>query len=191
MILFAGQNSHIFGGKGDDAIFISDNGDASAANNYVYGEAGNDFINAAFAGGVNRLFAGSGNDLLVGGSGNDWLYGTSGINILIGLEGADHIFAGTGRDLLVASRTTNMANIESLSDGELQAFFEELCDAWMVNDDLAETIDLLGAASVADGSQDRLYRSGKRNLFYTNSEADEDWENAFEDRPFFDTLIDS
>jgi Ca2+-binding RTX toxin-like protein len=81
----------------------------------VYGQAGNDWIDASqtitpawlYGGdGNDTLFGGQGNDVLVGGDGNDLLIGGSGRNLLIGGRGADTIFSAFGEDIVIGGYTS-------------------------------------------------------------------------------------
>ena len=82
----------VTGGDGDDNIQI-----AGAITNpvWLYGDAGND-----------RLNAGNGGSLLIGGDGNDQLLGGGGRDIMIGGEGADSLVGNSNDDILVAGYTT-------------------------------------------------------------------------------------
>jgi Ca2+-binding RTX toxin-like protein len=82
----------VSGRTGDDNIQI-----AGSISNLVwlYGDAGND-----------RLNAGNGGSLLIGGDGNDQLLGGNGRDIMIGGEGADSLVGNSNDDILVAGYTT-------------------------------------------------------------------------------------
>jgi Ca2+-binding RTX toxin-like protein len=82
----------VTGGDGDDNIQISG---AILNRVWLYGEAGND-----------RLNAGNGGSLLFGGDGNDDLLGGSGRDVLVGGQGADKLRGNSGDDILIASATT-------------------------------------------------------------------------------------
>ncbi len=72
----------------------------------VFGEGGNDLLDA-------RGLAVS--TVLVGGSGNDTLYGGSGRNLLIGGAGADTLHAGSAGDILVSGYTSYDSNLTALA----------------------------------------------------------------------------
>jgi hypothetical protein len=81
----------------------------------VYGQAGNDWIDAGqtitpawlYGGdGNDSLFGGQGNDVLVGGDGNDLLNGGGGRNLIIGGGGADVIFSAFGEDIVIGGFTS-------------------------------------------------------------------------------------
>src|SRR4029453_6973413 len=82
----------VTGGDGNDEIQII----GSIANPaWLYGDAGND-----------RLNAGNSGSLLIGGDGDDRLSGGSGRDVLIGGQGADNLLGNSADDILVASSTT-------------------------------------------------------------------------------------
>src|SRR5437016_13462411 len=78
-------------GDDDDNIHIAG---AIANPVWLYGEAGND-----------RLNAGNGGSLLIGGDGNDQLIGGGGRDVMIGGEGADSLVGNSDDDLLIAGYT--------------------------------------------------------------------------------------
>ena len=79
---------------------------------WLYGDAGNDVLNA-----------GSGGSLLIGGNGNDLLLGGAGRDIMIGGEGADTLIANGNDDILVAGLTS----FDSRSTAGHEEFW---CDVW-------------------------------------------------------------
>ncbi|AZO79101.1 MULTISPECIES: calcium-binding protein [unclassified Bosea (in: a-proteobacteria)] len=106
----------LFGGEGNDFLIFAEGVDASGK---MYGEAGNDFLeaDAAFArndeffggdgddnmwgyGGNDTLLGGAGNDLAVGGDGDDTLYGEDGNDRLAGGTGTNYLDGGAGDDEL-------------------------------------------------------------------------------------------
>jgi hypothetical protein len=62
---------------------------------WLYGEAGDD-----------RLNAGAGGSLLIGGDGNDQLLGGNGRDVMIGGQGADRLIGNANDDILIAGFTT-------------------------------------------------------------------------------------
>src|SRR5205807_8634418 len=82
----------VTGGNGDDNIQIAG---AIANPVWLYGDAGND-----------RLNAGNGGSLLIGGDGDDQLLGGNGRDLMIGGEGADRLVGNSGDDILIAGLTT-------------------------------------------------------------------------------------
>jgi len=99
----------VVGGDGDDDIHVA----GGVANSvWLYGDAGND-----------RLNAGNGGSLIIGGTGNDVLLGGGGRDILIGGEGADTLTANGNDDILVAGLTD--------FDSRTTAGHEEFwCNVW-------------------------------------------------------------
>lgn len=90
--LLAGQQDYLFGETGDDWL----NASVGRGNNYLYGQEGSD-----------RLFAGSG-DRLYGGEGDDLFYVTDGgNNSFSGGAGADLFWLATGELLTEANTITD------------------------------------------------------------------------------------
>src|SRR5262249_29703513 len=96
-------------GDGNDQIQVAG---AVANPVWLYGDAGNDLLNA-----------GNGGSLLIGGTGNDVLQGGGGRDIMIGGEGADTLTANGNDDILVAGLT----NFDSRSIAGHEKFW---CDVW-------------------------------------------------------------
>jgi Ca2+-binding RTX toxin-like protein len=72
----------------------------------VFGEGGNDTLDARSL---------SLSSVLVGGAGNDTLWGGSGRNLLIGGQGADTLHAGSGGDILIGGYTAYDSNVTALA----------------------------------------------------------------------------
>ncbi|MCB9963955.1 MAG: M10 family metallopeptidase C-terminal domain-containing protein [Rhodospirillales bacterium] len=83
----------IYGGDGNDTITVSITG-----NDRIYGEAGNDTIDAGA--GDDRLYGDAGDDVLNGGAGNDYLYGLADNDTLNGGDDNDILDGGDGIDTL-------------------------------------------------------------------------------------------
>jgi len=81
-----------YGLAGDDNIQVAG---AICQQTWLYGDAGND-----------RLNAGNGGSLLIGGEGNDQLLGGNGRDVMIGGEGTDSLVGNSNDDILVAGYTT-------------------------------------------------------------------------------------
>jgi hypothetical protein len=123
----------------------------------VYGQAGNDTIDAGatitpawlFGGdGNNILIGGNGNDVLVGGDGNDLLIGNGDRDLLIGGKGADTINAGQGEDILIAGFTDFDHN-----EAALAAVMAE----WTSNHSYADRIANLSGIGSADRLNGDIY----------------------------------
>lgn len=103
--------ANIFAGDGDDQIDV-----ITLNNGYIYGEGGNDTINASWGAeriegglGDDVIFANRGNDTVYGGDGadeihgglnDDYLAGDNGDDLIYGDEGNDRILGGSGNDTL-------------------------------------------------------------------------------------------
>ena len=107
------------GTDGDDVIF------GTSSNDLISGGAGNDTLDAAFSGGLDKLFGGEGNDVLRaeggasavldGGSGSDQIevvegpMGTTGIaTTVIGGTGNDFIMGSSQAEVFVFNRNDGM-----------------------------------------------------------------------------------
>ena len=175
-------------GAGNDKCVIEDGDSGKVGGNHVWGDSGADVIVAAQTTGINYLYAGVGNDVVIGGAGEDYIYANAGDNILIGYAGVDRIYGGAGRDVLVASATDALANVDVSDSAALEALYAQAYDAWNVEKDLDAVVQLLGEHCLEDGEKDWIYRGGgRRNLIYA-SELDADFENALERSPFEDEL---
>ncbi|HND52847.1 MAG TPA: hypothetical protein PLV92_10640 [Pirellulaceae bacterium] len=108
----------IFGGAGDDWIFVSDKVRqpatlrGQAGNDGLTGGAGNDLLDGGD--GNDGLVGGKGADVLLGGAGNDNLWGAQGDDFLIGGDGVDHLDGGRGSNLAVGGTTSYDANDQAL-----------------------------------------------------------------------------
>jgi len=98
----------IFGGDGDDIIFLADStavlGDMTlfggTQNDIIWANAGNDLIRADA--GDDIVDGGPGNDEILGLAGNDNLRGGTGDDVLNGGAGNDELRGGAGDDTLIA-----------------------------------------------------------------------------------------
>jgi autotransporter-associated beta strand protein len=115
----------VTGGNGDDNIQIAG---AIANPVWLYGDAGND-----------RLNAGNGGSLLIGGDGNDQLLGGGGRDVMIGGEGADHLVGNSDDDILVAGFTVQ----DSRSSLGHDDFWCQVLDEWNSGDSFASRVQNL------------------------------------------------
>jgi Ca2+-binding RTX toxin-like protein len=110
---YAGVNTAISAGDGNDSLYGSTGNDAldgGAGSDHIEGGAGNDTIlggdgndTGEWQGQIHvdgRLSGGAGNDWVDGGAGNDTLAGDEGDDILLGGSGNDAIRGGSGTDVL-------------------------------------------------------------------------------------------
>jgi Ca2+-binding RTX toxin-like protein len=87
--------THLEGGDGNDFLYGS-----LAADNSLYGGAGNDYL---YGGDANDLILGDdGDDHVYGGSGDDLMFGGAGDDYMVGGEGEDYLYGGSDDDVLDA-----------------------------------------------------------------------------------------
>ncbi|WP_205859828.1 calcium-binding protein [Cochlodiniinecator piscidefendens] len=104
----------LFGGDGNDSIFVHMNGTSSDSHATVYGGAGNDEITAngsiiaSYHGGDGQdTIAGSNqDDTVTGGSGNDRIYTLDGADTVTDGDGIDAIALDAGNDIAMLTGTT-------------------------------------------------------------------------------------
>jgi hypothetical protein len=115
----------VIGGNGDDNIQI-----AGAILNQVwlYGEGGND-----------RLNAGNGGSLLIGGEGDDELLGGVGRDVMVGGEGADRLIGNSSDDILIAGLTLKDARTAAGHE----AFWCAVLSEWNSDDGFTARIAIL------------------------------------------------
>jgi VCBS repeat-containing protein len=132
----------------------------------VYGDAGNDTLDARGS---------SANNVLVGGAGNDIIYGGLGRDILLGGLGADTLRGGQGEDLLVGTATAHDNHLPAVlalmaewgrTDLDYATRAQHLHDTpGGLNGDV-----YLNPLTVADDAAiDQLYGEGNLDLFFTTS----------------------
>ena len=128
----------VAGGAGNDIIHM-----AGAISNpvWLYGEAGNDYLNAS-----------NGGSLLIGGAGNDLLLGGNGRDVLIGGEGADLLHGNGNDDILVAGLTL----LDDRAQAHHEEFWCQVLEEWTSDNSFATRVENLrtgtGATAHNDGS---------------------------------------
>jgi Ca2+-binding RTX toxin-like protein len=115
----------VTGGNGDDNIQIAG---AIANPVWLYGDAGNDRLNAGSAGSL--LFGGDGDDQLLGGNGRD---------VMIGGEGADRLIGNSDDDILIAGLTDQDAR----SSAHHEEFWCNVLHQWNSADSFALRLERL------------------------------------------------
>ncbi|OHB74745.1 MAG: hypothetical protein A2W31_18145 [Planctomycetes bacterium RBG_16_64_10] len=146
----------VTGGDGDDNIQI-----AGAISNMVwlYGDAGND-----------RLNAGNGGSLLIGGDGNDQLLGGGDRDVMIGGNGADSLVGNSNDDILVAGFTT----MDSRSVAGHEEFWCHVLKEWNSGNDFATRVQNLrgGASGLLPKVVDDVFAD---DIDFLNGSAGNDW----------------
>jgi Ca2+-binding RTX toxin-like protein len=87
-----------------------------AGNDILIGNAANNLLHGGVGGGFDRLDGRDGHDILVGHSGNDTALGGSGRDLLIGGTGGDVLQGGIGDDILIGGETDFDFNEVALRD---------------------------------------------------------------------------
>ncbi|MBI1321701.1 hypothetical protein GC170_00730 [bacterium] len=99
--MLADLRSTIWGGDGNDLIFVGPGGALA------YGDSGNDQMTGGI--GNDTFYGGAGNDDLLGEEGNDILYGEDGEDLLFGGLGLDLLYGGADSDLLLPGKNGTLA----------------------------------------------------------------------------------
>ncbi|HMC12390.1 MAG TPA: hypothetical protein VKH44_13915, partial [Pirellulaceae bacterium] len=156
-----------YGGAGDDNIQVAG---SIALPAWLYGEAGND-----------RLNAGNGGSLLIGGEGNDRLLGGGGRDVMIGGNGADSLIGNNSDDILVAGFTT----MDDRSTAGHEEFWGDVIAEWNSSRTFNERVNNLrdGTGSAIpsnNGSFLKLNVTVLDDMFgdeidFLNGAAGEDW----------------
>src|SRR5207248_11686504 len=164
-------NDTIFGEAGNDII------NGGIGNDLLLGGDGNDTIDGALGNdhiygqaGNDTIIGGFGNNILVGGDGNDKIVARFGRNIIIGGNGADKLYGNAGDDILVGGSTAHDEN-----DAALQSILDE----WASGDSYTNRVNFIrngGGANGAftlddttvfdDGVADLLIGDGGRDWFW-------------------------
>ena len=143
------------GGAGNDDIQVAG---AVANQVWLYGDAGND-----------RLNAGNGGSLLIGGDGNDHLVGGGGRDLMIGGQGADHLMGNSNQDVLVAGYT----DLDDRAKAGHEDFWCEVLKEWDRSDiGFATRVQNLRDADFVDKVHDDLSADA---IDFLNGSSGEDW----------------
>lgn len=110
--------NNIYAGKGNDHIYVNPS-DNSSANNYVRGDSGNDTINVE-AGNNNLIYGDSGNDdiSVYGTAVNNKIYAGTGNDIIRDNGSSTQIYAGSGNDQISISSSANYSEVEAGSGND-------------------------------------------------------------------------
>jgi Ca2+-binding RTX toxin-like protein len=132
--------NRIYGGRGNDELYAS-------YQDRLFGEAGNDILDASRGRGDNRLYGGDGNDQLFAGI-NDSLFGENGQDQLYAGRGGSTLYGGAGADNF------------NLSNGSLPNQANTVAD-YQLNEDM---LSILGITDVNDFSKLMLSQQGANTL---------------------------
>jgi Ca2+-binding RTX toxin-like protein len=134
---------------------------------WLYGDAGND-----------RLNAGNGGSLLIGGEGNDQLLGGGGRDVMVGGEGADRLVGNSNADILIAGYTTQ----DDRASASHEDFWGAVLAEWNSDNDFATRVQNLkngaggnahnGAAFLLPAVRDDISADA---IDFLNGSSGEDW----------------
>jgi extracellular elastinolytic metalloproteinase len=143
-----------YGGDGNDNIQIAGSINLPA---WLYGEAGND-----------RLNAGNGGSLLLGGDGNDELIGGGGRDVMIGGNGADNLIGNANDDILVAGYT--LKDDRAINN----AFWSAVLTEWnsLIDDFSTRVQKLRGVGGLTPQVVDDLFGD---QIDFLNGSSGDDW----------------
>jgi Ca2+-binding RTX toxin-like protein len=179
----------IYGGEGNDRIFISNNVrvptllDGGAGNDWLFASEGNSRLSSRSESRDLSLGLRPGRPstsaILIGGEGNDVLFGTDDRDMLIGGDGADVIHGNGAEDMVMAGR--------SMVDGNTKALFSLMAN-WNSTDAYEDRVtnvrlemesyippDLDATFVYHDGSADMLYGGAGRDWFFAGNSKPIDW----------------
>jgi phosphodiesterase/alkaline phosphatase D-like protein/predicted AlkP superfamily pyrophosphatase or phosphodiesterase len=106
-----GSDNRVYGGEGNDELY-------AGLRDRLFGEAGDDILDATAGKGGNRLYGGDGNDKLFAGT-NDFLSGGDGNDTIYAGKGSNTLFGGTGADKFYLLYNGAPASINTVSDFEV------------------------------------------------------------------------
>lgn len=154
-----------------DGTIYDDNLMATATDNFIFGDAGNDTISGADSDDI--LDGWSGNDSLTGSSGDDFLLGYTGNDSLMGGVGIDFLIGEAGDDLLNGYGQTNF-EYDYLSGGVgadtfvlgdvSSAFYLEAGFATIIDFDSTEGDKIQVFGNIEDYSLSEFY--GGTDIYY-------------------------
>ena len=106
-----GSDNRIYGGDGNDELY-------AGLRDRLFGEAGDDILDASQGKGGNRLYGGAGNDTLFAGT-NDFLSGGDGDDKLFAGKGGNTLFGGAGADKFYLLYNGAPTSINTVADFEV------------------------------------------------------------------------
>jgi hypothetical protein len=154
----------------------------------IYGQSGNDTINAAGITLPVWLFGGDGNDWLSGGAGNDLILGEGGDDDLFGAQGRDLLIGGVGSDDLYSNADEDLLMASFTAFDSSQSALDAIMDEWTSSRDVATRMANLrgtgtgprdngnyflqvngqGKTVFDDGAADTLQGAGGSDWFFAN-----------------------
>jgi phosphodiesterase/alkaline phosphatase D-like protein/predicted AlkP superfamily pyrophosphatase or phosphodiesterase len=106
-----GSDNRIYGGDGNDELY-------AGLRDRLFGEAGDDILDASQGKGGNRLYGGAGNDKLFAGT-NDFLSGGDGNDTIFAGKGGNTLSGGAGADKFYLAYNGTPTSTNTVADFEL------------------------------------------------------------------------
>jgi phosphodiesterase/alkaline phosphatase D-like protein/predicted AlkP superfamily pyrophosphatase or phosphodiesterase len=135
-----GSDNRIYGGDGNDELY-------AGLRDRLFGEAGDDILDASQGKGGNRIYGGAGNDKLFAGT-NDFLSGGDGNDTLFAGKGGNTLSGGAGADKFYLAYNGTPTSTNTVADFELGI----------------DKMFILGVAGVSDFSKVALTQQGVDTL---------------------------
>lgn len=151
-----GSDNRLYGGDGNDELYAGLRDSlAETLRERLFGEAGDDILDASQGKGGNRLYGGAGNDKLFAGT-NDFLFGGDGNDTLFAGKGGNTLYGGAGADKFYLDYNGTPASINTISD------FENGIDSLVI-------LGIAGATNfskvtLTQQSNDTLVKAGGKDL---------------------------
>ena len=106
-----GSDNRIYGGDGNDELY-------AGLRDRLFGENGDDILDASQGKGGNRLYGGAGNDTLFAGT-NDFLSGGDGDDKLFAGKGGNTLYGGAGADKFYLAYDGAPTSVNTVADFEV------------------------------------------------------------------------
>ena len=146
--LSKGSDNRLYGGDGNDELY-------AGLRDRLFGEAGDDILDATDGKGGNRLYGGAGNDTLFAGT-NDFLSGGDGNDILFAGKGGNTLYGGSGADKFYLAYNGTPASMNTVADFEIGIDTMVILGISGVND--------FSKVSLAQQGTDTLIKAGGKDL---------------------------
>ncbi len=135
-----GSDNRLYGGDGNDELYAK-------LRDRLFGEAGDDILDASQGKGSNRLYGGAGSDKLFAGT-NDLLDGGDGTDTIFAGKGGNTLYGGGGADKFYLAAGSLPTSVNTISDFEIGI----------------DSLVILGIAGATDFSKVTLTQQGTDTL---------------------------